>query len=150
MITVATTGAELSKEQWPQLPTTLDELVAQAKECEAAGAALIHVHIRDGQGRPSLDVARLKDTVAALREQTGLIVQLSTGGSVHDPLPARLAVLEAEPDSCSLTCGTVNFGDEVFTNPWPFMVELFEAARIFVEHLHACAHADGDLRGVIA
>jgi uncharacterized protein (DUF849 family) len=48
---------------------------------------------------------------------------------VHDPLDARLRVLEAAPDSCSLTCGTVNFGDDVFLNPWPFMVELFRAAR---------------------
>jgi len=40
-----------------------------------------------------------------------------------------LAVLDAAPESCSLTCGTVNFGDEVFVNPWPFMVELFEKAR---------------------
>jgi 3-keto-5-aminohexanoate cleavage enzyme len=67
--------------------------------------------------------------VAALREQTGLVVQLSTGGSVHDPLGARLAVLDAGPDSCSLTCGTVNFGDEVFLNPWPFMVDLYTKAR---------------------
>ncbi len=129
MITVAPTGAETAKADCPQLPTTLEELVAEAGACEAAGAAMIHVHIRDEQARPTLDPARLRDTVAALRERTGLIVQLSTGGSVHDPLPARLAVLDAAPDSCSLTCGTVNFGDEVFLNPWPFMVELFELAR---------------------
>jgi uncharacterized protein (DUF849 family) len=67
--------------------------------------------------------------VQALREETDLVVQLSTGGSVHDPLEARLAVLDAQPDSCSLTCGTTNFGDDVFLNPWPFMVELFERAR---------------------
>jgi uncharacterized protein (DUF849 family) len=87
------------------------------------------VHIRGADARPTLDLARLKDTVAALRESTSLVVQLSTGGSVHDPLDARLRVLEAAPDSCSLTCGTVNFGDDVFLNPWPFMVELYEAAR---------------------
>ena len=129
LITVAPTGAEHLKADVPQLPTTLDELVAEAKACQAAGAGLVHVHIRDGHARPTLDLARLKDTVAALREGTDLVVQLSTGGSVHDPLDARLRVLEARPDSCSLTCGTVNFGDDVFVNPWPFMVELFEAAR---------------------
>ena len=129
LITVAPTGAEHLKADVPQLPTTLDELVAEAKACEAAGAALIHVHIRDGEHRPTLDLGRLRDTVAALREQTSLIVQVSTGGSVHDPLENRLRVLEAAPDSCSLTCGTVNFGDDVFLNPWPFMVELYETAR---------------------
>ncbi len=129
LITVAPTGAELSKTEFPQLPTTLDELVAEAKAAQAAGAALIHVHIRDDDARPTLDLGRLRATVAALRESTTLVVQLSTGGSVKDPLEARLAVLDAAPDSCSLTCGTVNFGDDVFLNPWPFMVDLFEKAR---------------------
>jgi len=129
LITVAPTGAEHSKADWPQLPTTLEELVAEAKACEAAGAGLVHVHVRDAEHRPSLDPDRLKDTVAALRESTSLVVQLSTGGGVHDPLERRLAVLDAAPDSCSLTCGTVNFGDDVFLNPWPFMVALFDKAR---------------------
>jgi 3-keto-5-aminohexanoate cleavage enzyme len=129
LLTVAPTGAEHLKADLPQLPTTLEELVAEAKACEAAGASLIHVHIRDADHRPTLDLGRLRETVAALREQTSLVVQLSTGGSVHDPLDARLAVLDAAPDSCSLTCGTVNFGDDVFLNPWPFMVELYDRAR---------------------
>jgi uncharacterized protein (DUF849 family) len=129
LITVAPTGAETAKADAPALPVTLDELVSTAKACEAAGAALVHVHIRDAAGRPTLDLGRLRDTVTALREQTGLVVQLSTGGSVHDPLEHRLRVLEAEPDSCSLTCGTVNFGDDVFSNPWPFMVELYQRSK---------------------
>jgi uncharacterized protein (DUF849 family) len=129
LITVAPTGAELAKSDHPHLPTTLDELVAEAKASQAAGAGLVHVHIRDAEHRPTLDLGRLRETVAALRSETDLVVQLSTGGSVHDPLETRLAVLDAAPESCSLTCGTVNFGDEVFLNPWPFMVELFERAR---------------------
>jgi len=90
---------------------------------------MVHVHIRDDDAQPSLDQGRLKDTVAALREATGLVVQLSTGGSVHDPFEDRLAVLDAEPDACSLTCGTVNFGGDVFLNPWPFMVELYRRTQ---------------------
>jgi 3-keto-5-aminohexanoate cleavage enzyme len=129
LITVAPTGAESSKADWPQLPVSLEELLAEASACEAAGASLIHVHVRDAETRPTLDLGRLTEAVAALRESTGLVVQLSTGGSVHDPLDARLAALDAAPDSCSLTCGTVNFGDDVFVNPWPFIVELFERAR---------------------
>lgn len=129
LITVAPTGAETAKSDVPQLPTTLDELVAEARACEKAGAGLIHVHVRDPEHRASLDPGLLRETVVALREQTSLVVQLSTGGSVHDPLEARLAVLDAGPDSCSLTCGTTNFGDDVFLNPWPFMVELYERAR---------------------
>jgi len=125
MITVAPTGAELAKADVPPMPVTLEELVSTAKECREAGAALIHVHIRDENAQPTLDLVRLKDTVHALRESTDLIVQLSTGGAVTDPFERRLAVLDAAPDGCSLTCGTVNFGDEVFMNPWPFMCELY-------------------------
>jgi uncharacterized protein (DUF849 family) len=129
LITVAPTGAETTKADCPQLPTTLDELVATARECEAAGAAMIHVHIRDDEHRPSLDLGRLTETVAALRESTDLVVQLSTGGSVHDPLDDRLRVLDAAPDSCSLTMGTTNFGDDVFANPWPFVCKLYQLSQ---------------------
>ena len=125
LITVAPTGAETSKADVPQLPTSLEELVDTAQRCEAAGAAMVHVHIRDDDHRPTLDVGRLKETVAALRSETTLVVQLSTGGSVHDPLEKRLQVLDAAPDSCSLTMGTVNFGDDVFLNPWGFIKDLY-------------------------
>ena len=129
LITVAPTGAETAKADVPALPVTLDELVATAEACERAGAGLVHVHIRDEQARPSLDLARLQDTVTALRERTALVVQLSTGGAVTDPFGHRLRVLDAAPDSCSLTCDSVNFGDEVFANPWPFMVELYQRTQ---------------------
>jgi uncharacterized protein (DUF849 family) len=129
MITVAPTGAETAKADAPALPVTLSELVETARACEAAGAAMIHVHIRDDAAQPTLDLGRLTETVAAVRDGSGLLVQLSTGGSVHDPFEDRLAVLEAAPDSCSLTCGTVNFGDDVFLNPWPFMVELYRRTQ---------------------
>src|SRR3954462_5007157 len=129
LITVAPTGAETAKEDCPQLPTTLEELVATAKECEAAGAAMIHVPIRDAEHRPTLDLGRLTETVAALRESTTLVVQLSTGGSGQDPLDDRLKVLDAAPDSCSLTMGTTNFGDDVFLNPWPFICDLYQLSQ---------------------
>jgi 3-keto-5-aminohexanoate cleavage enzyme len=129
LVTVAPTGAETAKTDCPQLPTTLEELVAAARECETAGAAMIHVHIRDADHRPTLDQGRLKETVAALREATDLVVQLSTGGSVHDPLDDRLKVLDAKPDSCSLTMGTTNFGDDVFSNPWPFVCDLYQLSQ---------------------
>ena len=129
LITVAPTGAETAKADCPQLPTTPEELAATARECEAAGAAMIHLHVRDREHRPTLDLPLLKEWVAAVRESTDLVVQLSTGGSVHDPLDHRLKVLDAEPDSCSLTMGTTNFGDDVFMNPWPFVTELYQLSQ---------------------
>ena len=124
LITVAPTGAESRKSDVPALPVTLAELGATAKECEAVGAGVIHVHLRDDDAEPTLDLGRLKEAVAALRAATGLIVQLSSGGAVTDPEEHRLRVLDAEPDMASCTMGTVNFGDDVFLNRWSFIVEL--------------------------
>jgi 3-keto-5-aminohexanoate cleavage enzyme len=129
LITVAPTGAETAKADCQALPTKLEELVETAKRCEAAGAAMIHIHIRDAEHRPTLDLGRLIETVTAVRENTALIVQLSTGGAVTDPFDHRLRVLDAAPDSCSLTMGTVNFGDDVFMNPWPFVTELYQLSQ---------------------
>jgi 3-keto-5-aminohexanoate cleavage enzyme len=129
LITVAPTGAETAKADAPGLPVTLDELVAAAKDAERHGAAVIHVHIRDDLAQPTLDLARLRDTVETLREQTSLIVQLSTGGAVTDPEDARLAVLDAAPDAASCTMGTVNFGADVFLNRWDFIVALHQGMQ---------------------
>ncbi len=129
LITVAPTGAETTKEAFPALPTTLAELTETAVRCEAAGAAMIHLHIRDDEHRPTLETSRLAAAVEAVRGCTSLVVQLSTGGSVHDPLETRLTVLDADPDSCSLTMGTVNFGDDVFLNPWPFICDLYQLSQ---------------------
>ena len=129
LITVAPTGAESDPAQAPGLPVTVESLIETGRSCQTAGAGLIHVHVRDGQGQPTLDLGRVTAAVEGLREATDLVVQVSTGGSVHDSLEARLAVLEANPDSCSLSCGTVNFGDDVFLNPWPFMVELYQQTQ---------------------
>ncbi len=129
LITVAPTGAETAKADASGLPVTLDELVHAARDAEHIGAAVVHVHIRDEAAAPTLDLGRLRATVAALREETGLIVQLSSGGAVTDPESDRLRVLDAQPDAASCTMGTVNFGADVFLNRWEFIVALHEAMR---------------------
>jgi len=129
MITVAPTGAETAKADAPSLPVTLDELVRTARACVDIGASVVHVHIRDADARPTLDLGLLKETVGALREATDLVVQLSTGGAVTDPEADRLRALEAAPDAASCTMGTVNFGADVFLNRWEFIVELHTAMR---------------------
>jgi len=124
-ITVAPTGAESSPEQNPGIPLQPDEIVAQAIACEAAGAAMIHIHGRDRAGLSTMDLGVLSEIVAGVEESTRLVVQLSTGGSVDDAFEDRLRVLELNPESCSITLGTVNFGSKVFSNPLPFVTELY-------------------------
>src|SRR4051812_32259713 len=129
LITVAPTGAETAKSDAPALPVTVDELVSSAKACQAAGAAVIHIHVRDADARPTLDPGRVREALTAVRAATDLVVQVSTGGAVTDPEEARLAVLDCGPDAASLTCGTVNFGSDVFMNRWEFIERLYLEMR---------------------
>jgi 3-keto-5-aminohexanoate cleavage enzyme len=124
LITLAPTGAESAKADVPALPVGIEEVVATARDCQALGAAVLHLHVRGTDTRPTLDLPRVREVVAAVREATDLVVQLSTGGAVSDPFDARLAVLDAGPDAASLSLGTVNFGRDVFANPWDLIVEL--------------------------
>jgi 3-keto-5-aminohexanoate cleavage enzyme len=124
LITVAPTGAESAKSDVPNLPVSVEEIAATARDCRAVGAGVIHIHVRDGEARPTLDLGHVREVVAAVREASDLVVQLSSGGAVTDPFDARLAVLDAAPDAASLTLGTVNFGRDVFSNPWDLIVEL--------------------------
>ena len=124
LITVAPTGAESEKAAVPNLPVTVEEVVATARDCEAVGASVIHLHVRGLDTRPTLDLGRVREVVGAVREATELIVQISSGGAVTDPHADRIAVLESEPDAASLSLGTVNFGADVFSNPWGLIVEL--------------------------
>src|SRR5262249_20989302 len=94
LITVAPTGAESAKSDVPALPCSLEELVATAKTCQAAGAAVIHVHVRDDRARPTLDLTYVRVAIEAVREATDLVVQVSSGGAVTDSEDARLDVLD--------------------------------------------------------
>jgi uncharacterized protein (DUF849 family) len=124
LITVAPTGAESAKADVPALPVSVEEVVSTARDCQALGASVIHLHVRGADTKPTLDLGRVREVVAAVRQETDLVVQLSTGGAVTDPFDQRLAVLDADPDAASLTLGTVNFGRDVFSNPWDLIVEL--------------------------
>jgi 3-keto-5-aminohexanoate cleavage enzyme len=122
IITVAGVGAELTLEQQPNLPATPDELARDAAACRDAGASIYHLHVRDPQGRPTMDVATFESASAAIRSASDLIVQFTTGGSVGDGEEERLAPLELRPEMATLTTGTVNFGAGVFWNP-PGLIE---------------------------
>ena len=121
IITVAPVGAELTPEQTPYLALTPAALGAVARECEAAGAAIIHVHCRNDDGSNTHAPERFKSAYDSIRESGNLIVQFSTGGAIGMTPEERAAVLELRPEMATLTCGTINFGDDVFENSFPIM-----------------------------
>src|SRR2546430_15024352 len=114
LLTVAPTGAETDKSDAPALPVSLDELVATAVACQAAGAAVIHIHVRDAAARPTLDPGLLREAVAAVRRSTDLVVQLSTGGAGTHGEAARVRGLDADPGAPSPTRGPGNLRAPVF------------------------------------
>jgi 3-keto-5-aminohexanoate cleavage enzyme len=121
IITVAPVGAELKPDDTPHLPVTPQALGEVAARCEAAGAAMIHVHCRTDDGRNTSDVARFDAAMRDIRARSDLIVQFTTGGAIGMTAQERAAPLRVQPEMATLTCGTVNFGDDVFENSFPIM-----------------------------
>ncbi|MDY6952944.1 MAG: 3-keto-5-aminohexanoate cleavage protein [Thermodesulfobacteriota bacterium] len=116
MITCAVVGAELTKEDYPYLPTTPEEIAEAARGAVEAGASIIHLHVRDEKGKPSQDVAVFREVTKRIRQRCDCIVQYSTGGAVGTPLDQRCAPLKLKPDMATLSMGTMNFGPGVFEN----------------------------------
>ena len=124
IITVALTGAEVTREDNPNLPVTASEIGEATYECYRAGAALVHLHVRKEDGTPTQEAAVFKAAIEQIRAKCDIIVQTSTGGAVGMSAEERLQPVYLKPEMASLTTGTVNFGDGVFSNP-PEYLEKF-------------------------
>lgn len=131
IITCAPVGAELSPEQTPHLAVTPTQLGEVAAEVAEAGASLVHVHCRNDDGSNTHEVARFRAAYEAIRAKSDLIVQFSTGGAIGMMPQERAAVLQLRPEMATLTCGSVNFGDDIFENSFPIMRTIAGAMKEF-------------------
>ena len=123
VITAAICGAEVTKEQNPAVPYTIPELVREAKSAYDAGAAMIHLHVREDDGTPTMRLARVKEAIDSIAAACpGIIIMPSTGGACGMSAEERMQPLELNPEIATLDCGTVNFGgDDIFVNTENFM-----------------------------
>jgi 3-keto-5-aminohexanoate cleavage enzyme len=129
VITVAPVGGELTREQQPHLPITPAEIAEEVARSREAGASMVHLHVRD-EGRPTQAREAFARAMDAIRRAApDVVVQTSTGGSVGMTEDERAQPLELKPEMATLTTGTVNFGDEVFENPYPLVERLFLRMR---------------------
>ncbi|MDP7551311.1 MAG: 3-keto-5-aminohexanoate cleavage protein [Acidimicrobiales bacterium] len=133
IVTCAVTGSGDSTGRSPEVPVTPAEIAASALDAAAAGAAIVHCHVRDLEtGKGTRTVALYEEVVERIRaENTEVIVNLTAGmggdlnvGPDDDPMAwqagtdlvgglERLAHVEAiRPDICSMDCGSLNFGDD--------------------------------------
>src|SRR5262249_55466686 len=109
------------KKDNPAVPISISEQIESTQEAYEAGAALVHVHVRDEQENPSSDAARFARLQEGLRRHCpDIIIQFSTGGRGR-LLEERGAMLHLKPDMASLATGSVNFPTIVYQNPPDFI-----------------------------
>lgn len=124
IITAAICGAEVTKEQNPNVPYTVEEIVREAKSAVDAGAAIVHLHVRWDDGTPTQSRERFQECEEAiLKVCPNVILIPSTGGAVGMTPDERLQSTDTNPlpEMATLDCGTCNFGDEIFDNSMPTM-----------------------------
>ncbi len=116
VITAAIVGAELTRAHTPYLPISAREIADEAACCREAGAAVIHLHVRNEDGTNTQASERFAEVIDAIRGACDCIVQPSTGGAVGMSIDERAGPLSCRPEMATLNCGSINFGDDVFIN----------------------------------
>ena len=136
IITCAVTGNLTKPEQHPRLPVTPEQIANASLDAARAGAAAVHIHVRDPEtGRPSMDIELYREVIRRIRaEDADVIINLTTGPggrfipSDDDPKVAAPGttlmrpedrvehILALRPDICSLDLNTMNSGADVVIN----------------------------------
>jgi len=126
ILSAATTGSWTTKAQNPAVPISEEEIAAAAIACHSAGAAIVHIHVRDDAGKVTCDPKRYA-RVREMIERAGcdVIINMSTGGGAGQTTDAqRMEPVSLSPEIASFDCGSVNFGEGVFINSPLFLDEL--------------------------
>ena len=125
IITAALTGNVPTREMTPHVPLTPAEIAADVRRCAEAGASLVHIHARDAEGRPTLDVTVFKETVGRIeRDAPELIIHLSTGARAGRDWEARANPVRLLPEMASFTTGSNNLPGIVYENAPDFLLFL--------------------------
>jgi 3-keto-5-aminohexanoate cleavage enzyme len=117
VLTVAVTGADVFRENNPNIPYTTQEIADSSIEAGGAGATVVHLHVREDDGTPSGRPELFKDVMDRIRAGSDLLTMVSTGGSNTMTIEERTTGLEAKPDISGVESGSMNFGDDTFITP---------------------------------
>ncbi len=149
ILTAAIVGAETTRAQNPNLPITAEEIGIEAARCREQGAAIVHLHVREPDGRPSQRTELFARAIEEIQKRTDVVIQTSTGGAVGMTAEERGQPVSLKPEMATLNCGSLNFGDEVFENPFPLlrrMAALIRDAGVTPElELYELGHLDNAL-----
>ena len=136
-VSCAITGGMSVPSQSEAIPVTPEQIVRSAVDAHEAGAAIVHVHVREpSTGKPSADLALFREVLAGIGEGCDAIVQPTTGGGVGMTIDERARVVtECRPEMATFNCGSFNFGIfKVRHRPEmaPWEVEYLEGTRDYV------------------
>jgi uncharacterized protein (DUF849 family) len=149
MIACAVTGSADTPGKNPAVPVTPAQIAQSAIDAAKAGAAIVHIHVRDPQTtKPSMDVAHYREVVQRIRDSgTDVVINLTTGPGARfapgadDPLKVGPGtnlktaaervqhVVELKPEICSLDMGSMNMGQYVFVNTPTILENMAVAIR---------------------
>jgi uncharacterized protein (DUF849 family) len=133
----AITGGMSVPGQSAAIPVTPEQIVDSAVEAVAAGAAIVHIHVREPEtGRPSADLGLFREVLAGIGERCDAIVQPTSGGGAGMTIEERgRVVAECRPEMATFNCGSFNFGifqAKVRPEMAPWEVEYLDATRDYV------------------
>lgn len=117
VLTAALTGPIATKSDNPNLPTSPEEIAEAARGACEAGAAIVHVHLRDADGNPTADLDIARRTVGLIEESCPAVVQLSTGVGLEVGFEERMRLVEARPRMATLNVCSMSFARGEFRNP---------------------------------
>ncbi len=130
IINAAITGMVPTKDQTPHVPVTTDEIVSCVRQVRDAGAAIVHLHARDGDGTPTSSAASYVEILDRVRSEVpDIIVCVSLSGRLVSDSEQRSEPLKARPDMASLTLGSMNFPGQTSANAPQVISDL--ARRIY-------------------
>jgi uncharacterized protein (DUF849 family) len=149
IISCAVTGSGDTTGVSPYVPITPKQIAEDALAAHAAGAAIVHLHVRHPEtGAPSRDIVLYREVVERIRDAgTSVIINLTTGigarfspddtdpnrnsaSGMASPADRMNHVLELKPDICSLDVATMNFGKHAFVNVQSHIEEIAKAVRL--------------------
>lgn len=133
IITVAVTGAWPSKKDNGNVPITPAEIAEDVYACYKAGAAIAHLHMRDDNGKGTMDVEKFRETERLIREKKDcdIILNYTTSGDLDATDETRQQHLkELSPEMASYDCGSMNWAHStLFLNTPKFLEELGQTMK---------------------
>jgi len=138
IITCALTGVLADRRQCPSIPYTPEEIGEEARRAYEAGAAVVHIHARTDDGKPTFAPATFERIRDEVRKRCPVILNFSTGTMLDDVSDQCTYIRESRPEIAALNMGTMNYAkysakrkafvfDIVFPNTYAKIIRLLEA-----------------------